>query len=168
MMDKGDDVQGYINNLKLLADQLDVVGAQFSGDDLVIMLLVSLSDSYLFLITALESRADSLSWELLTSRLLQEDIKRKEQGREGVTAVQAFMTVDKKRSGRPFDKTGACNYCGKMGHWIAEFSSRIQDNADRQLPQCENVAHNQDENSNALSLQLERRATIASRIRNGS
>ena len=68
----------------------------------MITLLGSLSESYQFLITALESRADSLSWELVTSRLLHEDMKRKEQGSEGVAAGQAFMMGDKKRSGRPF------------------------------------------------------------------
>ena len=34
------------------------------------------------------------------------------------------------------------------GHWIAKFSSRIQDNADRQRPQRANVAQSQDEGSN--------------------
>ena len=149
-------------------EQLDAVGAPVSEDGLVIILLGSLSESYQFLTTALDSRADSLSWELVTSRLLHEDMKRKEQGSEGVAAGQAFMTGDKKLSEQLFKKTGACNYCGKMGHWIAECSSRIRDNAYRQRPQRANVAHNQDENSNDFSLPLERRATTASIIRHGS
>ena len=74
-MDDGDDVLQHINKLKTLAEQLDAVGAPVSEDDLVITLLGSLSDSFAFLITALESRADSLSWELVTSRLLHEDIE---------------------------------------------------------------------------------------------
>ena len=56
------------------------------------------------------------------------------------------MTSDKKRSGRQ-GKTGACNYCGKMGHWIAECPSRIHENADRQRPQRANVVRNQDDDS---------------------
>ena len=79
-MDEGDDVLSHINKMKTLAEQLDAVGAPVSEDDLVITLLGSLSESFAFLITALESRADSLSWELVTSRLLHEDMKRKEQG----------------------------------------------------------------------------------------
>ena len=72
-------------------------------------------------------------------------MKRKEEGSEEVTAGQAFMAGNMKRSGQPSKKTGVCNYCGKMGHWIAECYSRIQDNADRQRA---NVAHNQNESSN--------------------
>uniref|UniRef100_A0AAV1TI49 DUF4219 domain-containing protein n=1 Tax=Peronospora matthiolae TaxID=2874970 RepID=A0AAV1TI49_9STRA len=80
MMEEGDDVLEHINKLKTLAEQLEAVGAPVCEDDLVITLLGSLSDSYQFLITALESRSDTLSWELVTSRLLHEEMKRKEQG----------------------------------------------------------------------------------------
>ncbi|CAH0473643.1 unnamed protein product [Peronospora belbahrii] len=122
MMDEGDDVLEHINNLKTLAEQLDA-----------------------FLITALESRADTLTWELVTSRLLHEDMKRKEQGggAEGTAQGQAFMTSDNnKRRRRPEKKkVGACNYCDKQGHWIAECPSRIQDNNNnQQRSQRANVA----------------------------
>ena len=71
----------------------------------MITLLASFSDSYGFLITALKSIADSLSWEFVTSRLLYEDLKRKEQGGEGAEngQGQAFVpqtlvgTLDDKR-----------------------------------------------------------------------
>ncbi|GMF62465.1 unnamed protein product [Phytophthora fragariaefolia] len=96
MMAEGDGVLEHINKIKTLAEQIDAVGAPVSEDDLVITLLASLNESYQFLITALESRADSLTWELVTSRLLHEDMKRKEQG-GGVDGAahgqgQAFMT----------------------------------------------------------------------------
>jgi hypothetical protein len=94
MVDEGDDVLAHINKVKTLAEQLDAVGAPVSEDDLVITLLGSLSESYQFLITALESRSDMLTWELVTSRLLHEDMKRKVQGGDGITAGQEFMTVD--------------------------------------------------------------------------
>ena len=68
-MEDGDDVLAHINKLRMLAEQLDVVGALVSEDDLVITLLGSLSETYQFLITALKSRADTLKSELLTSRL---------------------------------------------------------------------------------------------------
>ncbi|CAI5708130.1 unnamed protein product [Peronospora destructor] len=90
-----------------LANKLFLRRRFFTEDDLVITLLGGLSESFAFLITALDSRADSLSWELVTSRLLHEDMKRKEQYSDGVAAGQAFMTGDRKHSGRPFKKTGA-------------------------------------------------------------
>ena len=120
-MEEGDDVLEHINKIKTLAEQLDAVGAPVSEDDLVITLLASLSESYGFLITALKSRADSLSWEFVTSRLLHEDLKRKEQGVEGAAKGQdqAFLIQDTGRNtGRqaPARTSGACHYCGKHGH----------------------------------------------------
>ena len=148
MMGEDDDVLEHINKLKTLAEQLDAVGAPVSEDDLVITLLASLSESYQFLITALESRADSLTWELVTSRLLHEDLKRKEQGGgiEGSahSQAQAFMSRDNKRKARPVKKTGACHKCGKQGHWIAECPSRIQEDAGRQRFQRANIAQEEE------------------------
>lgn len=103
------------------------MGAPVSEDDLVITLLGSLSKSFAFLITALESRSDLMSWELVTSRLLHEDMKRKEQG-GGVDEAahgkgQAFMTTDNgRRKGRqaPAKVSNACHYCREHGHWIAK------------------------------------------------
>ncbi|KAG3230570.1 hypothetical protein PI124_g24332 [Phytophthora idaei] len=147
MMEEGDDVLEHINKIKTLAEQLDAVGAPVSKDDLVITLLGNLSESYQFLITALESRADSLSWELVTSRLLHEDMKRKEQGGgvDGAAHGQAFMTRDNKRRGRPVKKTGACHNCGKQGHWIAECPSRVQNDAERHRSQRANVAQDEED-----------------------
>ena len=34
------------------------------------------------------------------------------------------------------NKTGACHNCGKIGHWMAECPSRIQENTERYRPQC--------------------------------
>ena len=145
MMEEGDGVLVHINKLKMQAEQLDAAGAPFSEDDLVITLLGSLSESYQFLITALKSRADTLTWELVTSRLLHEDMKRKEQGGDGAVAEQVFMSSEKKRSGRPVKEIGACNHCGKMGHWIVECPSRIQDNSEipRQRFQRANVVRDE-------------------------
>ena len=53
-MDIGDDVLEHINKHKTLAEQLAVVGASASEDDLVVTLLGSLSESYQLLITAVE------------------------------------------------------------------------------------------------------------------
>ncbi|KAJ0389892.1 hypothetical protein P43SY_012045 [Pythium insidiosum] len=128
MMEDGDDVLQHINKLKTLAEQLDAVGAPVSEDDLVITLLGSLNESYQFLITALESRSDTLSWELVTSRLMHEDLKRKEQHGDGAASDQAFVSASARARGRPAKKVGACRHCGKHGHWIAECPLRQQDN----------------------------------------
>lgn len=158
MMEDGDGVLEHINKLKILAEQLDAVGAPVSEDDLVITLLGSLCDSYQFLITALESRSDTLTWELVTSRLLHEEMKRKEQG-GGVDGAahgqgQAFMSSDNgRRKGRQAaaKASSACHYCGEHGHWIAKCPVRIRENADRQRPaQSANIAQSEDDSGDFL------------------
>ena len=68
----------HINKMKELASQLEAVGASITEDDQVATLLCSLPESYNGLITALESRADNLTLEFVTARLLHEEHKRKE------------------------------------------------------------------------------------------
>ena len=80
MMNEGYSVPEYINKIKTLAEQSDAVGAPVSDDDSVITLLGSRSESFQFLIATLESRVDSMSWEQMTPWLMNEDMKRKEQG----------------------------------------------------------------------------------------
>uniref|UniRef100_A0AAV1TC27 CCHC-type domain-containing protein n=1 Tax=Peronospora matthiolae TaxID=2874970 RepID=A0AAV1TC27_9STRA len=133
-MKEGDDVLAHKNKPRTPAKQLDAVGAPVSENDLMITLLGSLSEMFPFLITALESRSDALTWELVTARLLREDMKRKEHCGDGVAAGKAFMASDKKRTGRTGNKISTCNYCSKMGHWVTECSSRVHDNAGWQRP----------------------------------
>ncbi|CAH0476833.1 unnamed protein product [Peronospora belbahrii] len=155
-MEEGDDVLRHINKIKTLAEQLNAVGAPVSEDDLVITLLGSLGNTYQFLIMALESRADTLTWELLTSRLLHEDMKRKEQGSRFDNAAQgqAFMANDSgRRKGRQVPKTGGvCHYCGEHGHWIAKCPVRIRGNTERQRPQRANIAQVEDDTGEFLFL----------------
>lgn len=100
MMEDGDDVLAHLNKLKNMAEQLDAIGALVSDEDLVITLLGRLNESYQLLITALESRSDTLTWELMTARLMREDMKRKEQHGDGAASEQAFMTSNTQK-GRP-------------------------------------------------------------------
>lgn len=59
MIEEGDDALAPIHKLRTLAAQLDAVGAPVSEDDLTITLLGSLSESFQFLRTVLESRDDT-------------------------------------------------------------------------------------------------------------
>ena len=158
MMDEGNDVLQHINKIKILAEQLDAVYAPVSEDDLVITLLASLIESYAFLIKALESRSDSLSWKVVMSRPMHEDMKRKEQGGGVDGAVyeqgQAFMTTDNGRSKRrqaPAKASSACHYYGEHGHWYAKCPIQISENADRQRPtQRANIAQSEDDSGGFL------------------
>lgn len=72
MIKEDDGVLAHTKKLKTLSELLEAVGALVSENDLLITLLGSLSESYQFLITALASRLDKLTWELVTARLLHE------------------------------------------------------------------------------------------------
>ena len=79
----------------------------------MITLLESLRESYLFVITALESLADTLMWELATSRLLYKYMKRKKQVGDVAVVGQAFMSSKKKRSERPVKKIARATTAAK-------------------------------------------------------
>ena len=61
-----------------MASQLEAIGAIITVDDQVATLLFSLPESYKDLITALKFRADDLTLEFVTARLLHEEHKKKE------------------------------------------------------------------------------------------
>uniref|UniRef100_A0AAV1TVP6 Retrovirus-related Pol polyprotein from transposon TNT 1-94-like beta-barrel domain-containing protein n=1 Tax=Peronospora matthiolae TaxID=2874970 RepID=A0AAV1TVP6_9STRA len=145
MMEESDDVLEHINELKTLEEHLEAVGAPVCEDDLVITLLGSLSDSNQFLITALKSRSDTFSWELVTSRLLHEEMKRKEQGSKGDEASQgqAFITRDNQRKGRPVKKSWPCHIAERL---------RAQDSGDRYRSQRANVAQEEDSGDYLFSI----------------
>ena len=127
-MGEGDDVLEHFNRLKTLAEQLDAVGAPVSENEVVITLLASLSESHQLLITALESRADSVSWEVVMSQLLHEDMNHRRKVAESkkprMVKTNLFMSRDTKNKPRPAKKTGPCHNCGNRGHWIAKCPSR--------------------------------------------
>uniref|UniRef100_A0AAV1UTV3 CCHC-type domain-containing protein n=1 Tax=Peronospora matthiolae TaxID=2874970 RepID=A0AAV1UTV3_9STRA len=138
---------------KILANRLFLRRHFFTTMMVKVMIL---SESYQILITALESRSDSLSWEIVTSRLMHEDMKRKEQG-GGVDGSahgqgQAFMTINhsKRKGGRPVQKASACHYCGEQGHWIAKCPVRIRENAERQRSQRASVAQVEEDSGDFL------------------
>lgn len=116
-MAEGSNMLKHINDMRTPSEQLEAVGAPVSEEDLVITLLRSLLESYEVLITALESRSVALTWEFVTSRLLHEVMKRKEQGSEGIKSV-AFLAKQEKMKKYP------CKICGELGHWANKCPSR--------------------------------------------
>jgi len=65
-------------------------------DDLVIILLGSLPESCQFLITALESRSDNLTWNFITVRLFHEE--KRQQGQDNASGnATAFYRGTQKR-----------------------------------------------------------------------
>ena len=146
MMNEGGDMITHINALRTLGEQLGAIGAGVSEDDMVITLLGSLPESYQYLIIALESRADTLSWDFVTSRLLHEESKKKElennSGVQNATNGNAFYTRGKNgKRAQMSNSRGACHYCGESGHWIKECPKRMKENIEKQKVQSANIAN---------------------------
>jgi hypothetical protein len=134
----GDSMQSHINKVNTMAEQLEAIGAPVSSDDIAMTLLCSLPESYDNLIVALESRADDLTVEFVTARLLQEEARRKESGSQKADAAFFSKTARNKnyraKSIRPKrDKSkDKCNYCGKVGHWAEDCYKRLAKEQDGQ------------------------------------
>ena len=123
-------MQTHINLVRDLADQLDAISASVTDEDMAMTLLCSLPESYDYLIVALESRVDELSFDFVSTRLLSEE-KRKEEahnvsinanmvghannkGNENVALYSnAHGNGNKPKSSKSVLK---CPYCNKKGH----------------------------------------------------
>ena len=122
-MGPDDSMTEHLNKMKDIASQLEALGASVSEEDQVATLLCSLPDSYSGLITALESRADDLSLEFVTARLLHEEQKRKESNESkdiGEKALLCQKSKNDKVKNTKFKRKGKCHNCGLPGHWARE------------------------------------------------
>ena len=117
-----DSMSEHINKMKELASQLEAVGASITEDDQVATLLCSLPESYNSLITALESRADDLTLEFVTARLLHEEHKRKETSSTSDTGEKALLSKHDRTNQKSFKpkRKGKCHNCGIPRHWARE------------------------------------------------
>ena len=124
-MEEGGSMAGHINKIKMMAQQLEAIGAPASEDDIVTTLLYSLPESFEQLIVSLESRADSLDLEFLTARLLNEETQRSE-GKAAVKAGKAFTSASGPYRGKTQQgkKKGKCHNCGKLGHFASDCWSK--------------------------------------------
>lgn len=121
-MSEGEGMAAHINKVVGLADQLSGIGAPVSSEDIVMTILASLPESYEYLITTLESRADELTIPFIKARLLQEEAKRVESGK---ATHEAAMAVQQRPATRTMNRN--CFYCDKPGHRKKDCFKRIAD-----------------------------------------
>jgi hypothetical protein len=131
-MTEGTSMMDHIAKVRTLAEKLEAIGAAVHEDDVVMTLLSSLPESFSNLITSLESRADSLSLEFVTSRLVHEEARRREVTSSKEESAFLIENNGRKGQGERFNKK-ACFYCGKLGHFKFECRKRLGDirNGDR-------------------------------------
>lgn len=76
---EGDDMAQHLNHFREIANQLQSLSEDGKGmedSELVTILTVSLPQSYKLLVMALQSRSDTITFDLMAGRLLQESGRR--------------------------------------------------------------------------------------------
>ena len=119
---KGGSVNDHVKTMTEIFEALAAIGSVVSEEDGVVHLLASLPESYNMLVTALEAQSESVpKWELVTERLLHEELKLKEKAptdRHGEDGRKALVT-DQRR--RPMARRNfTCHFCHKPGHIKAQ------------------------------------------------
>ena len=111
-------VQDFLNKVSTIEMQLSVMGASIPEDELAVMVLMKLPESYQPLVVTLESlESEKLTMDLVSSRLLQEESRQAMATDENkdtalyMKSKQGRTTCHKKGT-RKF----RCYNCGKTGH----------------------------------------------------
>jgi len=111
---EGQDMSAHLNSFKELSTQvanLSPNGIGIPDSDLVSMLSLSLPQSYAPLIMAVQSRADTITFDFLTGRLLQEATRRQAASTSTVEASQQPLSALAAGSGyHPSGYIGRTNY----------------------------------------------------------
>ena len=130
VLGKGD-MTTHINNIKTVAENLQNLDDGVSEKDLVMVLMISLPESYNNLITALETLDETkLTWNYVRDRLITEFDRRKSKKSEKDDAL--IVDGDYRKRNRKFQHKGSenknqqqqtkfkCHYCHKKGHFIKD------------------------------------------------
>ncbi len=121
-----------------MAEELDAIGVTNPPEVKVMVLLMSLPESYEFLVTSLESLEsidpNKLTWEVVATRLRNEELVKKEKfGSFELLTKTALVLAQKGSKFRVSrDKSrDICNYCKEVGHWARECKKKIVDSKKR-------------------------------------
>ena len=73
-MGRGNDMPNHVNEIKATSEHLEAIIAQIAEHDLVIILISSIPEDFIYLITALET-ISTLTWDYVRDRLIHESDK---------------------------------------------------------------------------------------------
>lgn len=110
----------------------------------VIMPIMSLPNSYKLLVMSYESyKSTRLTWEVVITRLLNEELMKRENGDSFSASDIAFVHIShknvrsKKIARNIFQDI--CNYCKKKGHWVRNYMKRKVDEKSKKFDQKINI-----------------------------
>ena len=126
-------MEAHLKQMKEITDRLAAIGAPISEEDQVVTLLGSLPPSYSNLVTALESRIDSVKLSYVQQALIHEEMKRREQPSDSTPSSptnSALLVTHEKGFPR---RAVRCFGCGGLGH-IRRFCRSEKRNYDNTEP----------------------------------
>jgi hypothetical protein len=133
-----DPMEEHLSKLGAIAKELDVIGIAILDDIKVIMFLMSLPQSYEYLVTFLEFLESfdpkKLTWETIEIRLLNEElmIMEKNKSLETMFSTEITLLFKKSSAQKHKDKSeNVCNYCKQKVHWAKECEKRKNEYAKR-------------------------------------
>jgi len=147
-----DPMEEHLSKLGAIAKELDVIKIAILEEIKVIMFLMSLPQSYEYLVTFLEFLKSfdpkKLTWETVVTRLLNEELMRMEKNKSLETMFSTEITLLFKKSYAHKHKNKSekvCNYCKQKVHWARECEKRKNEYAKRKTKLINTVkSSNQD------------------------
>lgn len=123
-MKEGEHLNDHLKRMKELTDQLGAIGSVIEEEDQIVTLLGSLPPSYATVVTALETKMDSLTLQFVQQALINEEQKRVLTDNTTVSSSVSAMSSQMHRNEQSGSKTGGanssdswrCYKCGKEGH----------------------------------------------------
>jgi hypothetical protein len=140
---EGTSMATHLNELKGIINQLNQMKFGLSDEAYAVLILITLPDSWAGVSTALSNQKGNLTVSLVTTSLLEEEIRRKHTMLTSSSSGETVAYVNERgRQGRK--KTGegkACFYCGKSGHvkkecWIFKKDTKnncVKENSEANL-----------------------------------
>ncbi len=120
-------MEQHLNKLQTMAKELDAIGATIPLEVKVVVLLMSLFESYEFLVTSLESlksiNPKKLTWEIVATSLMNEELMRKEKFGSSKLSTKIVVILIQKRLESKVNRDKSreiCNYYKEVGHWTRE------------------------------------------------
>ena len=106
---EGEKMDSYLRAVREKMSELSTIGLKLEDDIKLAIILNGLPDRYRYLVVSLEKQ-DSIDFDELTARLLEEEVKVDPRAAAGTMAMAASLKVHK-------DPEDECHYCGRKGHW---------------------------------------------------
>jgi len=104
----GKGMKEYIKNIRQTANEITEIGYKLEDPIVITFILNGLSEDYRYLVVNLESQVESISFQDLTARLIDEETQVSKMGSSSEARILAIK-------GRELSK---CEGCGRSGHTV--------------------------------------------------